>query len=137
MSSRWRTVPTLVQQFAIFLLAAALSACSVERKEVRRIRSPDGRVDAVLVRTNAGATTPFGWDVYVVPAGEHPSKKDENFAADELTPDSLSIRWLRPKVLEIAYDHARIYHFSSFWESPKVDNYGYVVELRLRRTGPP
>jgi hypothetical protein len=32
--------------------------------------SPDGRVDAVLIETNGGATTSFGYGVHLVPTGE-------------------------------------------------------------------
>ena len=37
----------------------------VSREEVARVPSPDGRVEAVVVETNGGATTSFGYEVQV------------------------------------------------------------------------
>lgn len=49
---------------------ACIAACPlVSRDEVARIASPDGRVEAVLVETNGGATTSFGYEVHVVGKG--------------------------------------------------------------------
>lgn len=53
---------------AIFLLMQAFSS-GVSEDEVARVRAPNGRLDAVLLERNAGATTSFGYKVYVVPAG--------------------------------------------------------------------
>ncbi|MGB2715425.1 MAG: hypothetical protein WBC51_14685 [Vicinamibacterales bacterium] len=49
---------------------ALLAGCDlVSRDEVARVASPDGRVEAVLVETNGGATTSFGYEVHVVEKG--------------------------------------------------------------------
>jgi hypothetical protein len=40
--------------------------------EVARTISPDGRVDAVLFETNGGATTSYGYRMYVVEHGAKP-----------------------------------------------------------------
>jgi hypothetical protein len=57
----------LVAHF-IFLLAGEPS-----KDEVARNISPNGKVDAVLFETNDGATTSFGYEVYVVEHGTQPS----------------------------------------------------------------
>lgn len=41
--------------------------------EVARVVSPNGKIDAVLFETNGGATTSFGYDIYVVKHGAKPS----------------------------------------------------------------
>lgn len=41
----------------------------VSRDEVSRVVSPSGRIDAVLVEINGGATTSFGYNVFLVTAG--------------------------------------------------------------------
>jgi hypothetical protein len=41
----------------------------VSEDEVSRVASHDGRVEAVLVETNGGATTSFGYEVHVVEKG--------------------------------------------------------------------
>jgi len=38
--------------------------------EVGRTTSPSGKVDAVLVEGSGGATTSYGYEVFVVPAGK-------------------------------------------------------------------
>lgn len=43
------------------------------KDEVARVVSPDGNIDAVLFETNGGATTSFGYEVYVVAHGAQPS----------------------------------------------------------------
>ena len=49
---------------------ALLAGCGlVSRDEVARVASPDGRIEAVLIETNGGATTSFGYEVHVVPKG--------------------------------------------------------------------
>lgn len=43
------------------------------KDEVARVVSPSGNIDAVLFETNGGATTSFGYEVYVVAHGVQPS----------------------------------------------------------------
>lgn len=105
---------------------------SVGFEELSRVTSPDSVVDAVLVRSNAGATTGFGYRVYVVPRGRWPDYRTQGaqqFLADRV--DSLSVHWREPKVLEIRYTKARIFDFTNFWHSREVDGFNYVVELKL------
>jgi len=54
--------------YFIFLLAGEPG-----KDEVVRNISPNGKVDAVLFETNGGATTSFGYEVYVVEHGVQPS----------------------------------------------------------------
>ena len=37
--------------------------------EVARVTSPSGRFDAVLMETNGGATTSYGYEIHVLPSG--------------------------------------------------------------------
>lgn len=43
------------------------------KDEVARVVSPSGNIDAVLFETNGGATTSFGYEVYIVEHGAQPS----------------------------------------------------------------
>jgi hypothetical protein len=45
-------------------------------KELKRISSPDKKVEAVLVETNGGATTSFGNAVFLVVPGEKITQDD-------------------------------------------------------------
>jgi hypothetical protein len=51
-------------------LTASTGCFTTSFDEVARSTSPSGKLDAVLVETNGGATTSFGYLVYVVPARE-------------------------------------------------------------------
>lgn len=53
----------------VIVLGLALASCSPVKEEVERVPSPDGAIDAVVIRVNAGATVSFYYDIYVVPAG--------------------------------------------------------------------
>ena len=41
--------------------------------EVARVLHPQANVDAVLVETNGGATTSFGYEVFVLSRGQNPN----------------------------------------------------------------
>ncbi len=116
-------------RLALAFLAFMLGACDVDIEEVYRVTSPDGIVDAVMIRKNAGATVPFVYEVHVVPKGEKTKEDLEKFVADHVT--DLEIGWQKPQLLRISYGQARIFTFSNFWQSAEVQDFKYVVELRL------
>ena len=62
----------MIQTVCVFILlvfATSYFAPDFSRDEVARVASPSGRIDAVLVETNGGATTSFGYKVLLVPTG--------------------------------------------------------------------
>ena len=59
-----RTRNALLVGLNVMLLAGCVGS------EVARTTSPSGKVDAVLVESSGGATTSFGYAVFVVPAGK-------------------------------------------------------------------
>ena len=105
-------------------------------QEIERVKSPDGIVDAVLVRGGGGATTGFVFSVFIVPSGmpfdeksELFNQEDALFSAEHL--ENLKLMWKEPKFLEIRYDKARIFKFKNYWRKEQVQDYKYVVEIRL------
>jgi len=94
-----------------------------------RVGSSDSVVEAVVVRTNAGATTDFGYEVFVVKAGNVPESSKELFKADQV--EELDVFWQSSKLLIIRYREARIFHFSNFWQSKDVQNFQYTVKVQL------
>ncbi len=62
-------------RFRILLLSVTLALSSAcldldwSFDEVARVTNPTGKFDAVLVETNGGATTSFGYEVFVVTKG--------------------------------------------------------------------
>ncbi len=114
----------------LWLLTFSQIGCSkVSYEEIDRLTSPDSTVDAVLVRTNSGATTSFGYKLYIVPVKGKPKEDYELFIADHVK--DLRMKWREVKFLEISYKEARIFKFSNFWHSKDVKDFAYVVELRL------
>jgi len=105
-------------------------------EEIQRVKSPDGVVDAVLVRGGGGATTGFVFAVFLVRSGTTFDEKAASFEQDRAVfrddhHDGLQLVWTKPQSLEIRFAKARIMHFSNFWASEDVQNYRYVVEVRL------
>ncbi len=125
----------------IIVILLSLAGCirifgEPQHEEVARAKSPDGVVDAVLVRTNGGATTAFVFSVFVVPSGtvfDHKAALFQSerslFAADHQ--EGLQLSWRAPKFLEVRFGKARIFRFTNFWHTQEVQNFTYIVELRL------
>lgn len=116
----------------IFVVVMLVVSCdTVSRTEVTRIKSPDSIADAVLIKVNAGATTSYAYEVYIIPTGGQPTQGNEIFKADKI--NGLEIQWIQSKYLEIKYDDGRIFHFSNFWHSKDVDNFRYIVDIELSK----
>ena len=93
---------------ALFVGAAALvwwlfsSGWSCAHEESQRLRSPDGRWDAVVFDRNCGATTDYSTQVALVRQGSaRPGRPGNAFRYAHHTP--LVMRWLSPTTLEIRY----------------------------------
>jgi hypothetical protein len=84
----------------------------VSEDEVARKTSPNGDIDAVLTETNGGATTSFGYLVYLVPRGAsapHDSGRvamiDGGTRNDQAW--GVNLKWLSPDLLSVEYLSAR------------------------------
>ncbi len=104
-----------------------------ERKEISRFLSPDNQVEAILIETNSGATTPLRYLLYLVSVGNSPTKGDLVLEAIHI--EGFEIKWKGRKFLEIKYTNARIFHFQNIWEptrsAPDRESQKKTVELRL------
>jgi hypothetical protein len=122
--------PTQFVMIIAFIAVTAgcgfLSPCTETQAE--RVKSTDGKVEAVLVKKNCGATTSESFNVFIVGSGNKTEEKDLIFSADHV--DGFSLSWRDTKFLEIRYKQARIFQFTNFWHSKDVDNFAYVVEVR-------
>jgi hypothetical protein len=136
----------LIVRSTLIVALAALCGCdpavvlpsfagSWEYKEVKRIKSPESELEAVLLTGDAGATTANTTFLFLVPAGSRldPKKEAEDnlnksvFTADHLS--DLTVVWRNPRLVEIGYKEARIHHFQNVWSHRDIDR--YAVELRL------
>ncbi len=91
-----------------FLVVALLGACFLTSEdEVARVTSPSGRLDAVLVETNGGATTAFGYYAYLVPRGKDNRRgilvADLYDAGRSNQAAGANLRWGAPSQLLIEY----------------------------------
>ncbi|MGH9699157.1 MAG: hypothetical protein ACRD5R_05910 [Candidatus Acidiferrales bacterium] len=110
--------------------------------EQERVTSPNGQLDAVLVRDPYGGAIGGGiyWDVYIVTKGNpiHMKSAKEIFRADSMTNGSLV--WKGNHLLEIHYDIAQIEQFRNLWGLHEVEDVGsrgerdFEVEIRLAPT---
>jgi hypothetical protein len=110
--------------------------------EQTRTTSPSGRLDAVLIRHDAGGA-PGGWEwtAYVVPHRQAVlSSYQPVFYAASLT--NARLVWEQDHLLEIQYDKADIHQFRNLWaldEITKVGSSGdgdWLVEVRLAPSSP-
>ncbi len=97
-------------------------------KEIFRKTSQDNTVDVVILTKDCGATTSVNKSVYIVPKGELVKDIAPIFLADHVS--NLEAKWMKPKFLIITYNKARIFEFTNFWSSKKVNNFLYEVTIR-------
>lgn len=100
-------------------------------RELNRVTSPDGRVDAILAEVITDSLSANGYAVYLAPAGtkldlQSPVFERKSFYANRI--DGLQLIWREPKFLEIRYTRGDIFDFRNNW---RLDS-DYVVEVRLK-----
>jgi hypothetical protein len=105
-------------------------------EEIARVTSPDGVLDAVVIRDNCGVPCPYGYSVFLVPKGERAPEDLQRaiFRADSMVDEKLA--WNPGHILEIAYSKAEIYAFRNMAYplgdfGRKEKNWEYRVEVRL------
>lgn len=131
---------TLTIAIAIFFVAGCNDAPEkmIAGSEQARVTSPNGRLDAILIREDGGgAAGGWEWYVYIVAKGTSavPKNAQPIFNAGTLTEGSLS--WGQEHLLEIHYNIAYINQFRNLWGLSELQNVGtagehdYLVEIRL------
>jgi hypothetical protein len=153
MSIRDRIIPLAM---ALICLLLTQSGCDEGRSveisrdlEQSRITSPNGLLDAVLVREDGGGA-PGGWEwyVYIVSKGSAVSTgPGATFNAGTLK--GCTLTWGGPYLLNVGYDIALINQFSNLWDASALRHSGkvseqdrvligreYLVEIRLMPSSP-
>lgn len=110
-------------------IALLSGGCDLYAKsEVARFTSPDKVVDAVLVTVETDATSSTPTELYIIPAGG--KLEGEPFlTADHI--EDVKLEWAAPKILIVSMSLGRVFHFNNFWQSRKVDNFNYTVQIYL------
>jgi len=117
----------MIYKLILVFLASQIMGCSVcDNEEIFRETSADKVVDAVVIKANCGATTSYVYKVAIVPFGEE-VLDNYVFLADK--PNWLEVHWVENKQLSITYNEARIFQYTNFWRSSKVDNFNYIVNI--------
>ena len=103
--------------FFIWIYVVLNSLFEPSLAEVARIASPSGKLEAILIETNGGATTAFGYLIHVVRAGSKPPEA-EKAPADfyRLTWNGsrygVDLRWKSDTLLYVDYLSATLAHNS-------------------------
>ena len=101
-------------QLIVSVIAALGDKETKHFSEIHRYTSPDSRVDAVVVTSDAGATTSTAYHVFIVPKdATYPKDFDVSiFTADHI--EGLNVYWQGAKILKVTYKTARIFKFTNF-----------------------
>ena len=115
----------------ILLFAMIDSIMKPSKDEVVRIASPNNKIDAVLVETNGGATTSYGYEIYVIKRGKKTSGKPPVYlygTARNENAYGANLRWGSDNLLVIEYLSTR---FSKVRKSViKVNGQRVLISIR-------
>src|SRR4030095_9248366 len=103
--------------------------CGSADREVRRLPSPDSVVEAVIVVVEGGATVSLFHRVFIVSKGGPTRPENQILRADRV--ENLRVVWSDRRRLFVCFDQARIFEFTNFWHARDVENFNYVVDVRL------
>jgi hypothetical protein len=116
-----------------FLIISLQFSCNltgdVSIKEVKRVQSPDHRVEAIIIEADAGATTSTSSKVFIVKPGKKITADD--FTSAVFNCDNFSgidITWKENRSLIVSYKAARILNSSNIWKSSEVDTKTYIAK---------
>jgi hypothetical protein len=124
----------------IILGSIGESLLPTKRVEIARSTSPDGLVDAVMVRDNCGALCSYMYSVSVVPKGSKASDETRRniLIAEDMAGEK--IVWNQPHLLELVYEKALIRDFRNvaypLAKSGVPESWKYIVEARLAPKSP-
>jgi hypothetical protein len=104
--------------------------------EVERQVNSDGKVEAVVMTSNAGATTAYTHYVFILPKDEKVSRKSISrrkrmLAFHAYRVYDLQVKWTDVRVLEITYKDADIFGFRN--KIHPFDDWDYVVNVSQRQ----
>ena len=108
-------------------------------KEIERVKSPDGLVDAILIEVE---TDPLSSNVFIICLAKSGTRVEDLagssepniFKANRL--QDLKLIWSEPKFLQISYKNAAVLAFRNYhWMTGVEGQESYKVELRLLPEG--
>ncbi len=108
-------------------------------REVKRVRSPGGQFEAVILTGDGGATTREATLVRILRTGEKigtgrpPDSEVVLWASDV---KNLVVLWKLPRLVDIHFDEASIDLFKNHEDIPRSQDKWDVIEARLCPTSP-
>ena len=107
-----------IQDSLVLILAAGMTSAGCQSKdEVARVTAPTGDVDGVVVETNGGATSSFGYDIHVLERGRAVASSSRvAFLYGAVRSESaygVNLRWDSASTLSIEYWAAKSAELSS------------------------
>lgn len=131
----WLRLTRLVQ---IIFFIAFFQGCDRDEPEIleiKRVPSPDAKIDLVITMLAVDATVSTVYQSYLVKHGEQPSDHDLILKIDKaLAPEG---DWLTSNAISLKCTDARIWHFKNFWtvrlpESNSVTNVNVLLACGAR-----
>ena len=117
---------------AILSLVAACSSGGSSLVEERRVLSPDGTLQAVILDNRNVPLSGMMYWVRIVPNGAATSQSDTVFSAVHTTAENgkegIDVKWLENRVAEIRFAHAEVVSFQGRWRRGDFD----VADVRLK-----
>jgi hypothetical protein len=108
-----KTLGTISLLFVSLLLSSCWRPYEAVGKEIMRVTSPNGKIDAVMTKWEPGVSAETCYKLYLVPHGAHPTKYRECFSAAPLSGPKLE--WTSNQRLIIHFDKAWVAGFNSRW----------------------
>jgi hypothetical protein len=99
---------------------------------VQVLESPDGKVQAVRMNREAGATVSDSVFIYIVPKGEGVSWTTKTLVRLNRYRD-VEMGWKSGRELKVTYAEANIIESESEWSSHEVDGGRYQVKIDLHQ----
>jgi hypothetical protein len=101
--------------------------------EVARVPNQATNVDAVLVETNAGATTSFGYEVFILPHGQKPDRSGHAVVTlyGAIRNDhayGANLRWTSTDTLSVEYLVAQ----QATWLNGSLGVNGHIINILLK-----
>lgn len=116
----------------IFLIYLMLGGCGKKNshEEKMKIYSSDGRVGAALIEVSTHATVSSVYELFIFETSSAPDfDLDPISRMDKI--DRINLEW-NDDLLKICIDdNARIWKFSNFWSSLKLENHKRIIKLEF------
>ncbi|MHC4394040.1 MAG: hypothetical protein ACYS1A_00150 [Planctomycetota bacterium] len=100
-----------------------------QHTELHRLPSPDGKYEAVIERSDAGAMASTHYGICIVSKGGTFKENDVVFHTYDLNPDA--VRWISGRKLQVTHPPEKILHYEPVWPDPRYSGEKDFVEVHL------